>query len=193
MDTQSKFSVSTIPLCNMTLGLLIIAQIPIMFGIVAGPGTIGIIPWVACAYPVIIICVIMMLKNGEFMDATINGILSAVLMGQNAIAGLIQLAYSSAGMAVPDQVNAGMAMINGMGFLVGGIILVAACTVAIRMSKITGICIGLAGIGFIALFAMYYGMGQFFGLIGGTCLVILAIYLLATGIIAFFPKKDAAQ
>lgn len=193
MDTQPKFSVSTVPLCNMTLALLILAQIPVMFGIVSGPGTIGLIPWIACAYPVILVCVIMMLKNGEFMDATINGILSTVLMGQNAIAGMIQLAYSVAGQQVPADVAAGMGMINGIAFLVGGIILVCACTVAIRANKIAGACIGISGVGFISLFAMYYGAGPMFGMVGGACLTILAIFLLTTGIMSFFPKKDAQQ
>lgn len=193
MDTQSKFSASTIPLCNMTVAMLILAQIPVMFGIVSGPGTIGLIPWIACAYPVIIVCVIMMLKNGDFMDATTNGILSAVLMGQNAIAAMIQLAYSAAGQEVPADVTAGMGMISGIAFLVGGIILLCACIVIIRVNKIACICIGVAGVGFISLFAMYYGAGHVFGMVGGICLTILAIFLLTTGIMAFFPKKDTEQ
>ncbi|WP_303051378.1 hypothetical protein [uncultured Slackia sp.] len=193
MDASTKFSVSTVPLCNMILALLILAQIPVMFGVVSGAGTIGLVPWIACAYPVIVVCVIMMLKNGEFMDATINGILSTVLMGQNAIAGLIQLAYSVSGQQMPSEVAAGMGMINGLAFLTGGIILLCACTVAMRANKIAGACIGISGIGFISLFAMYYGAGPLFGMAGGICLTILAVFLLVTGVMAFFPKKEAQQ
>lgn len=181
---------STIPLCNLVLGLLIIAQIPIMFGLVGGEATIGIVPWVLCAYPVIIVCVVRMFKNGELVDATVNGVLSAVLMGQNAILGLIYLAFSASGQPMPEAVSAGIAMISGMAFLAGAVILIPVSWLAFHNSKVAGVCILCAGIGFLSLFAMYYGAGQLFGLVGAIGLTILAVYLLLSGIAMLFPKKQ---
>lgn len=43
-QTPPKPPTSAIPLCNMILGLLIIAQIPVMFGAISGAGTIWLAP-----------------------------------------------------------------------------------------------------------------------------------------------------
>ena len=81
-QTPPKPPTSAIPLCNMILGLLIIAQVPVMFGAISGAGTIWLAPWILCAYPVIVFCVIKMFRDGDMVEATINGVLSCVLMGQ---------------------------------------------------------------------------------------------------------------
>ena len=174
-QTPPKPPTSAIPLCNMILGLLIIAQIPVMFGAISGAGTIWLAPWILCAYPVIVFCVIKMFRDGDMVEATINGVLSCVLMGQNAISGLIWLVFTLQGQLPPAEVLVGMAMINGMAFLVGAI------------------SIGASGIGFLALFLLYYGFGDFFALIAACGLTILALFLLLSAIISFFPKKNPAS
>lgn len=189
-ETTAPSYASTIPLCNLVLGLLIVAQIPIMFGMVSGEATIGIVPWVLCAYPVIIVCVVRMFKNGELVDATVNGVLSAVLMGQNAILGLIYLAFSANGQPMPETVSAGIAQVSGMAFLAGAVILIPVSWLAFHNSKVAGVCILCAGIGFLSLSAMHYGAGQLFGLVGAIGLTILAVYLLLSGIAMLFPKKQ---
>ena len=191
-EEHAEMKTSAIPLCDMVLGLLIIAQIPLMFGMVSGAATIGIIPWVAVAYPVIIVCVVLMFKNGELVDATVNGVLSGVLMGQNAVTGIIYLVYSSAGQAVPADVMGGMALISGFAFLAGAIILLPVSWLAFHVNKVGGICICCAGIGFLSLFGLYMGAGGICGLIAGIGLTILAVYLLLTGIGMLFPKKTEA-
>lgn len=85
MNEQTMPRTSAIPLCNMTLGLLILAQIPVMFGVLQGAATIWLAPWIICAYPVILVCVIKMFRDGDMVEATINGVLSCILMGQNAV------------------------------------------------------------------------------------------------------------
>lgn len=192
-QTPPKPPTSAIPLCNMILGLLIIAQIPVMFGAISGAGTIWLAPWILCAYPVIVFCVIKMFRDGDMVEATINGVLSCVLMGQNAISGLIWLVFTLQGQLPPAEVLVGMAMINGMAFLVGAIILLPMAYLAFQGSKIAGICIGASGIGFLALFFLYYGFGDFFTLIAACGLTILALFLLLSAIISFFPKKNSAS
>lgn len=186
-----QFSSSAVPLMDMTVGMLIIAQIPIMFGVVSGPALAGIIPWVLCAYPLMLTCVIIMFKQGDLVDASVNGVLAVILMGQNAVLGIIQLCYSAAGTTMPAEVQAGIGAISGMAFLVGGIILIPVSFLAMKESKITGIALLCAGIGFVALFLMYYGFGQIFGLIGACGIIILGIYLLITGIKLLFPGNAA--
>lgn len=180
---------SAIPLCNMTLGLLIISLIPSMFGMISGEQTIWLLPWMLCAYPVIICCVIKMFRDGEMVDATVNGVLSAVLMGQNGISAIIYLAYSSNGLAVPGDVLMGMALINGMAFLAGACILLPVGFLAFKGSKLAGVCILCAGVGFLSLFPTYWGIANI-GIVAGIGLTILAIYLLfPAGVAALFPKK----
>lgn len=184
---------SAVPLCNMTLGLLIIAQIPIMFGLIAGEQTIWLLPWVLCAYPVIIMCVIKMFRDGEMIDATVNGVLSAVLMGQNAVSSAIYLAYSSHGVAVPPEVLGGMALIYGLAFLAGACILLPVAFLAFRASKLAGVCIACAGIGFLSLFPTYWGIANL-GLVAGIGLTVLAVFLLLpNGVFLLFPKKPAPE
>lgn len=188
-EVAVKPPTSAIPLCNMTLGLLIIAQIPIMFGIISGPQTIWLMPWVICAYPVILFCVIKMFRDGDMIEATINGVLSCALMGQNAVSSVIWLLFTLQGQVPPDAVLAGMQMINGLAFLVGSIIITPMGFLAFKGDKLTGTCIMASGVGFLSLFLMFYGFGDFFALIGGAGLTILAVFLLLTAIAAFFTQK----
>jgi|GEM_PF-7119016 len=192
-DEKTGMKTTAIPLCDMILGMLIIAQIPLMFGVVSGAATVGVIPWVLMAYPMIIVCVVLMFKNGELIDATINGVLSAVLMGQNAVTGTIYLVYTAAGQAIPAEVSAGMALISAFAYLVGAIILIPIGWLAFHGTKVGGTCILCAGVGFLALFFLYMGFGSLFGLIAAIGLQILAVYLLLTGISMLFPKKPAPQ
>ncbi len=188
-EVAPKPPTSAIPLCNMTLGLLIIAQIPIMFGVISGPQTIWLLPWVICAYPVILFCVIKMFRDGDMVEATINGVLSCVLMGQNAISSIIWLMFTLQGQVPSDAVLAGMQMINGLAFLVGSIIITPMGFLAFKGDKLAGTCIMASGIGFLGLFLMFYGFGDIFALVGATGLTILAIFLLLTAIASFFMQK----
>lgn len=178
MEAQTPRLISAAPLCNLVVALLILAQVPIMFGILSGPQTIWIAPWVLCAYPVILFCVIKMFQAGDMINVITNGVLSCILMGQNAVSACIYLAYSANGATVPPDVLAGMAAINGAAFLVGGIILLPIAAVIFHVSKVAGFCVGCAGVAFVALFLVYYGFGDVFGLIGAVGLTILGLFLL---------------
>lgn len=173
---------TTAPLCNMLLGLLIIAQAPIMLGLVGGDAVIGVLPWVLAAYPAIIIAVIFMILDGQLLNATVNGVLSIVLMGQNFVKGIVYLAFAAQGAFIGPELVAAMALIDGAAYLVGGIILVAVGALNISQSKLAGICIWCAAAGFICLFGASYLGVAVFGLVGGIGLLILAIFLVYAGI-----------
>ena len=183
---------SAVPLCNMTLGLLIIAQFPVMFGMISGEQTVWLLPWVLCAYPIIVVCVVKMFRDGEMADATINGVLSAVLMGQNGLSAAIWLAYSSQGTAPSPEVLQGMALIYGVAFLAGACILLPYGYLVFKANKLAGVCVICAGIGFLSLFPTYWGIANL-GLVAGIGLTILAVFLLIpAGIMLLFPPKQGA-
>ena len=178
---NNKFA-SSIPACNMIIALLIFAQIPIMFGAVSPDAMLYVLPWLMAAYPVLLLCIVFMFKNGEFVDATLNSILSGVLMGQNFVRGIMLLTMYNAGtQPTPELVMASYA-IDTWVYLAAGLILVVAGWLCHFQSKMGAIGVWCGAIGFLALSAMNAGLGQFFGLIGGIGLVILGAYLLYSGL-----------
>ena len=179
---ENKSFASSIPACNMVIALLIFAQIPIMFGKADPNAIIYALPWLLAAFPVILICIVLMFKNGEFVDATLNSLLSGVLMGQNFVRGIIALSMFNAGTAVTPELLMSSYAIDKWVYLVGGIILVFAGWLAHFGSKMAATGVWSGAIGFLALSAMYAGVGQVFGLVGGLGLVILGVYLLYSGI-----------
>ena len=174
---ENKKQASSIPACNMVIAILIFAQVPIMFGKVAGDAIIYALPWLLAAYPIILICVVIMYKNGDFVDATLNTILSGVLMGQNFVRGIIALTLLAAGKEVSTELMLSSYAIDQWVYLVGGIILLFAGWLAHFQSKMAAIGVWAGAIGFLALDAMNAGMGGIFGLFGGIGLVVLGVYL----------------
>ena len=74
---------------NLTIGLLIMALVPLMFGLVDPSTVILTLPWTIPAFPVLLIVVILQFREGDVVGATANGVLGAVLMGQNFVRGLL--------------------------------------------------------------------------------------------------------
>lgn len=178
---ENKRFASSIPACNMIIALLIFAQIPIMFGKADPNAIIYALPWLLAAFPVILLCIIFMFINGDFVDATLNAILSGVLMGQNFVRGLIALSMFNAGTAVSPELMMSSFAIDKWVYLAGGIILLFAGWLAHFNSKMaataSGWCHRLPGTG-----GYECGFGQLFGLIGSIGLVILGVYLLYSGL-----------
>jgi hypothetical protein len=179
---ENKTFASSIPACNMIIALLIFAQIPIMYGQADNNAIIYALPWLLAAYPLILICIVLMYKNGEFVDATMNAILSGVLMGQNFVRGIIALNMYNAGTSPTPEMLSSSYAIDCWVYLVGGIILLFAAWLSHFNSKMASVGILAGGIGFLALAATYAGFGSAFGLVGATGLVILACYLLYSGL-----------
>lgn len=178
---NNKFA-STIPACNMIIALLIFAQIPIMFGLAPANAIIYAMPWILAAFPVLLICIVVMFKNGDFVDATINAVLSGVLMGQNFVRGIISLTMLNAGTQPTADILAASAAIDTWVYLAAGIILLVGGWLAHFNSKLSAAGVWASAIGFLSLSAMYAGFGQLFGLIGAIGLVTLGVYLLYSGL-----------
>ncbi|MBP3538968.1 MAG: hypothetical protein J6J62_03890 [Oscillospiraceae bacterium] len=178
---NNKFA-STIPACNMIIALLIFTQIPIMFGLAPANAIIYAMPWILAAFPVLLICIVVMFKNGDFVDATINAVLSGVLMGQNFVRGIISLTMLNAGTQPTADILAASAAIDTWVYLAAGIILLVGGWLAHFNSKLSAVGVWASAIGFLSLSAMYAGFGQLFGLIGAIGLVTLGVYLLYSGL-----------
>ena len=181
MENNNKWA-SSVPACTLVLALLIFAQIPILFGQFSTDAFLYVLPWLLAAYPVILITVIIMYKNGDFVDATMNAILSGVLMGQNFVRGIMLLSMLNSGAQVPPELIASSFAIDKWVYLVGGIILLFAGWLAHFKSKMAAVGVWSGAVGFLALSALNAGMGNLFALIGGIGLVILAVYLLYSGL-----------
>ena len=179
---EDKKYASTIPACGMIIAILIFAQIPIMFGKADPNAIIYALPWLLSAFPVLLLCIVFMFKNGEFVDATINAVLSGVLMGQNFVRGIIALAMYSNGVEVTPELMMSSYSIDKWVYLAGGIILLFACWLAHFGSKMAALGILAGAVGFLALSAMYAGFGSAFVTVGAIGLVVLGIYLLYSGI-----------
>jgi hypothetical protein len=179
---DNKHIASTIPACDLIIALLIFAQIPIMLGYADSNAIIYVLPWTLSAFPLILICIILMYINGEFVDATMNALLSGVLMGQNFVRGIISLSMYNAGVMPTEEMIMSSYSIDFWVYLVSGVILLIAGWLAHFNSKMAAIGIWAGGIGFLALAITYAGLGSVFGLIGAIGLIVLAVYLLYSGI-----------
>lgn len=186
-------SASAAEACNLLLGLLIVAQFPIMFGIVSENATIQIIPWVLTAYPMIIITVVLMYKSGDIVGATCNAVLSVVLMGQNYVKGIITLVYFVTDKEVPMEFTRDAALIDGCAYLVGAIMLAFIGWLAFMGCKIAGICIWAAAVGFLGLTMAYFNILTTGGLVAGVGLNILAVWLMYSGIGGVVNKATGKQ
>ena len=179
---ENKKFATSIPACGLIISLLIFAQIPIMFGKADANAIIYAMPWLLAAFPVILVCITFMFINGEFVDATMNSVLSGVLMGQNFVRGIIALQLVSNGVEPSMELLMSSYAIDMWVYLAGGLILLAAGWLAHFQCKMAACGIWAGAVGFLSLAAMYGGLGSAFGLIGAIGLIILAIYLLYSGI-----------
>lgn len=174
---------TSVPTCNLLIAILIFAQIPMMFGQAGADAVIYTLPWVLAAYPVILICIIIMYKNGDFVDATMNAILSGVIMGQNFVRGIMALTLLAAGQEIAPELTASGFAIDAWVYLLTGIILMVAGWLAHFGSMLAGIGVWSGSVGFFALSAMYAGFGEICGFVSGIGLTILAVYFLYAGLV----------
>lgn len=179
---EHKSYASSIPACNMVISLLIFSQLPILFGKADPNAAIYTLPWQMAAYPVIFLCVALMYKNGEFVDATMNAILSSVLMGQNFVRGIITLSMYNSGRVADAGLVLSSYAIDKWVYMVSGCILLIASWLSHFSSKMATAGLLAGSIAFLSLAANYAGFGSVFSLAGAFGFVILGLYLLYSGL-----------
>lgn len=183
---EPKKGTSSIPACNMLTAIIIFAQIPILSGQLDASGAIYALPWTFAAWPVLLICSVIMFKNGDFIDATLNTALGGALMGQNMMKGLITLLFFLSDKAIPAELLAARYAIDKWAYLICGLILLFSAWMAHFQSKLATFCICAGSIGFLSLAAMFAGFGRPWGLIGLIGLVVLGICRLYFGLAMMF-------
>lgn len=168
---------------NLTIGLLIMTLVPLMFRLVDPSTVIMTLPWTIPAFPVLLIVVILQFREGDLVGGTANGVLGAVLMGQNFVRGVLALGVVFTGHALPDAALAGGAKVDGFAYLVGGVILLAiGWLAAFGASLPAGISVSIGGIGFLCVSAASFGLGDTFGKVGSIGLTVIAVWLLYSGL-----------
>lgn len=196
---NNKQKTSSVPACSLIIAMLIFAQIPILFGLAPEGAVIYALPWLLAAYPVLIVCIILMYKNGEFVDATLNALLSGVLMGQNFVRGIIDLVVLAAGAEVDPSLLQASHDIDKWIFLAGGVTLIFGGWIALHDHIAAGIGVWAGALGFICVAAVNAGFGEGFGTAGAAGIVIMGLYLFYTGISGLMKtamggrKKTAEQ
>jgi hypothetical protein len=167
---------------NMTIGLLIFCQAFMMFGKVDSLTIISVIPWVLTGFAVLLIVVVIQFRRGDIVNATANGLLGAVLMGQVFVKGIISLVLLSSGQQAPAAMVAGGYTVDAMAFITSGIILIFVGLLVGHATRWGALAVWAAAIGFLCLATSYFGFGSIFGLIGATGLMIVAAWLVYSGV-----------
>ena len=183
---EPKKWASTIPAINMVTAIIIFAQIPILSGQTDANGVIYALPWTFAAWPILLICSVIMFKNGDFIDATLNMALGGTLMGQNLVKGIIGLLFFLSDKTVPTELLAARYAIDKWAYLICGSILLFSAWMAHYQSKLATFCICSGSVGFLSLSAMFAGFGRFFGLIGLIGLIVLGTCRLYFGLAMMF-------
>jgi hypothetical protein len=170
------------PLGSLTIGLLIIAQTMILFGQGDPLTIVAMVPWILVAFPVLLIVVIIQFRRGDLMGGTANGLLGAVIFGQNLVKGLFDLVFFISGKVPPPGLVAGGLIVDALAFATGGLVLLVAGVLAGFGSKWAALSVWAAGLGFISYSVAMLGFGPIFGLFGGIGMMIVAAWLIYSGI-----------
>ena len=194
--SQQKFSEASYgPLCNLTIGFCIFTLTPMLLGIVHGPAVAGAFPIIFCAFPIMVIAVIKMIKQGDLIGGTTNAVCGAVVMGQNGFVALMHLIYSAAGKEMPPEVLLGNAWFSGFAFVVVGIILFYLTFLLLKVNKATAACIGIGAIGMCS-FGAYYFLNiagnpiMIVGLMGAIGLFVLAAHMMYEALKSYLPSGE---
>ena len=67
---------NTEPMNNLCLGTCLAAMTPMLLGLVHDAAFVGLAPWITISFVIMIISLIYMIKNKQFVPATANAIAS---------------------------------------------------------------------------------------------------------------------
>lgn len=166
-----------------------------LLGIVHGTAVAGAFPIIFCAFPIMVIAVVKMIKQGDLIGGTTNAVCGAVVMGQNGFVALMHLIYSAAGKEMPPEVAIGNAWFSGFAFLVVGLILFYITFLTLQVNKATAACLGIGAIG-MASFGVYYFLViagnplMIVGLMGAIGLFVLAAHMIYEALKSYLPKGE---
>lgn len=170
------------PLGSLTIGVLIIAQTMILFGKGDPLARIAMVPWVLVAFPILLIVVIIQLRRGDLVGGTANGLLGAVMFGQILVKGIFDLVFFVSGKIPPPGLIVGGLTIDALAYAAGGLVLLVVGVLAGFGSKWAALSVWAAGLGFISYSVVLLGGAPIFGLFGGVGMIIIAVWLIYSGL-----------
>lgn len=179
---ENKLWANVAPLTNITIGLMILTQWSIMTGKTGDYTNIALLPWLLPAIALVFVLVILEFRQGLLIDATMNGLLGIVLMGQGVIKGLLMLNGLNHGVTFPAEYMAATAAVGSVGFLIPVILLLIAGFLAFMgFSRIMGFCVWCCALGFLGVALTNFTGNVMFAGLGSFGLIIMGLWLTYLG------------
>jgi hypothetical protein len=190
---QEKIS-NPIILINVVTAVLIFCISPMLLGLVDNTVFIAAIPWIATAFPILLIGVVFLFKQGDSVNAASKGLVSGLVMCQTAFQGIIFLQYSAAGKQIPEALLKNFGAVSGAGFLAAAAFLCALTFFYLKTNKkLHAFWEMFPTIGFAFVGLANWGIAPVLGLIGGVLLVIFAFWLLISSITMVFDTTKPVE
>jgi succinate-acetate transporter protein len=131
----------------------------------------------------VFVLVILEFKQGLFVDATMNGLLGIVLMGQGVIKGILMLNGINNGITLPADYTVASAAVSFVGFLIPVFMLLIAGFLAFMgFSRMMGFCVWCCALGFFGVALTNFTGNVMYAGLGGFGLIIMGIWLTYMGL-----------
>lgn len=154
-----------------------------MLGIADSTAIIASLPWLMPAFPILLIAIVFMFKNGDSIGAAANGVLTGMTMCQNMIKGSIILLYMTLVGEVPAELLKSFDLLSGGAFITSSVFLMSLVYINFKAGKkISALFVCFPAIGFFLLGLSCFGINPILGLAGSIFLVSYAFWLLYSGI-----------
>lgn len=169
---------------NFTNGILILIQAFLMLGLASPVTTIFFIPWISAGIAVLIIVVAIQLKIGDLIAATANSILGIIVLGHFCVRGIIDLMFIFNQSSYTPEMIMGSNQVEGIGFMCTAVILIFVGYLSGFKSSLMAVFIWLASAGFFLCSMANFVLMPQFGITGSCCLIIVAVWLIYSGLAA---------
>jgi Predicted membrane protein len=180
---ENKLWANVAPLTNITIGLMILTQWSMLTGKTGDYTSIALLPWLLPALILVFVLVILEFRQGLLIDATMNGLLGIVLMGQGVIKGLLMLNGINHGVTLPADYMIASAAVGAVGFLIPVFLLFIAGFLAFMgFSRTMGFCVWLCALGFLGVAITNFTGNVIFAGFGGFGLIVMGIWLTYLGL-----------
>jgi succinate-acetate transporter protein len=180
---ENKPWANVAPLTNITIGLMILTQWSMLTGKTGEYTNIALLPWLLPAFFLVFVLVVLEFKQGLLIDATMNGLLGIVLMGQGIFKGFLMLNGLNHGITFPPEYMAASAAVASVGFLIPVFLLfIAGLLSFMGFSRTMGVCVWLCALGFLGVAITNFTGNVMFAGLGGFGLIIMGIWLTYLGL-----------
>ena len=165
-------------LANVVTSFCIFAMSPMLMGKTGA--TIGLIPWMLLALPIMLICIVGLFKNKDIVGAMANALLTCMALFNNFMHGVVELYCMGNGIELTEEMRTGMAYMDGGAYLAAAIFLIAVVFLAFQQNRAQAVGVALPMVAFFMLTAQNWG-GFSFGLVPGCLFILFGCWQLYSG------------